>query len=230
MSLIRSGQTEQLSHIRPLAVRRLGDGADGPSVERAPADPEKALLQAEVERLMRSLDTLTLELQAAPEKERAAYERGQKDGYAQGLAAAEDLQSERLSTLTQTADAAIARLSEDWASLERLAGELTVAALDRILGDTARFAALSKSIIQAQLTALAHERVVQIEVSREDFADDEALSTLGAPRSLKLVALDNLPTGSCRVRLTLGAIDVGPVLQWSSLRPLLAAWAQGAEL
>ncbi|KVT06120.1 hypothetical protein WT97_10895 [Burkholderia sp. MSMB1459WGS] len=148
---------------------------------------------------------------------RTAFERGIEDGIRQAAHA----EAERLALLKSGIDAArdtfIARL----ASLEKLAAEVALVGLERVLGDPTRHAELVIDTVRHRLMSIAQESLVGIRVSADDFPDparlDTVRHTLDTAPSVSLVADPQLPAGACVIDLTLGKLDVGIPRQLASI-------------
>lgn len=153
-----------------------------------------------------------------------AFEEGNAQGYRNGLSDAEDRQSERLSLLERGVTKACAELAENMASLERLSALLAHECLDIILGEAADRAEIVRRIIASQIARLDRAMLLAVEVSRQDFPDDDALGSVAAHTGLPLAILSadsEAPSGACSMQLRLGRIDVGIDQQWGVLRDLL---------
>ncbi|KVT75669.1 hypothetical protein WT25_01905 [Burkholderia territorii] len=176
--------------------------------------PERDRLLARIDALEAAASSHEAELAQSAQ---TAFERGMQDGIRQAAHA----EAERLASLKNGIDAArdtfIARL----ASLEKLATEIALVGLERVLGDPARHAELVIDTVRHRLTSIAQESVVGIRVSADDFRDSALLDTvrptLDVAPSVSLVADPQLPAGACVIDLTLGKLDVGIPRQLASI-------------
>ncbi|WP_176317478.1 hypothetical protein [Burkholderia vietnamiensis] len=208
---VQSAATKPCSspvELAPMA-RALDDGNTGDAFA-----PERDRLLARIAAIEAAAAGHEAELAQSAQ---TAFERGIEDGIRQ-VAHAE---AERLSLLKAGIDAArdtfIARL----ASLEKLAAEVALVGLERVLGDPTRHAELVIETVRHRLTSIAHESLVGIRVSADDFRDparlDTVRHTLDTAPSVSLVADPQLPAGACVIDLTLGKLDVGIPRQLASI-------------
>ncbi|WP_196489858.1 hypothetical protein [Burkholderia cepacia] len=208
---VQSAATKPCSSPVELApvARVLDDGNTGDAFA-----PERDRLLARIAALEAAASGHEAEL---AQSSRTAFERGIEDGIRQAAHA----DTERLALLKSGIDTArdmfIARL----ASLERLAAEVALVALERVLGDPTHHADLVIDTVRHRLTSIAQESLVGIRVSADDFSDparlDTARRTLDTAPSVSLVADPQLPAGACVIDLTLGKLDVGIPRQLASI-------------
>ncbi|WP_246797493.1 hypothetical protein [Burkholderia perseverans] len=148
---------------------------------------------------------------------RAAFGQGVE----QGRQEAARMEDERIAALAggvaRARDAFASRLAE----LDRLATELALVGLERVLGDPARYAELVAGTVRHRLRSIADGSVVEVRVSAADFPDaarlDAMRDALGAAPAVALVADPGLAAGACVIGLTLGRLDAGVPPQLASL-------------
>ena len=108
--------------------------------------------------------------------------------------------------------------------MERLAVVLAVESLEKILGAPGSFADIAGQIIREQLGRLDKSAIVRIDVSATDFIDADRVNALssqiGGP-TCEIHLCDDLSSGDCRIKMTLGTLDIGLNQQWSQLKSLL---------
>ena len=71
--------------------------------------------------------------------------------------------------------------------------------------------------------------LLAVEVSREDFADGEALTALAhrlSPLAVVIEANPEMASGACVMRLRLGRLSIGIDQQWGVLRDLLTEMSE----
>jgi len=215
--LIKNGPEAALIGIRPIAA---------PPPAR---DDRSARLRREAERLKGEIE----EKNALVETLRAACEQARRDGfddgYAAGLAAADDGRRAREELIEKGIAEALANKQAMLANGERLAALLARECLDLLFRAPAERAALVSDLIDRQLARIDAASVVSVWVSAQDF-DEKSRAGLAArfveaEPAIHLVA--DLPSGSCTFGLRLGEIDLGLDQQWGVLRALLEELAQG---
>ncbi|KSB91865.1 hypothetical protein AS593_07520 [Caulobacter vibrioides] len=222
----------------PETVRAMDAARPSPAAEAKPSAgapvqrPEDELIQTLRSRIAALEDGVAkrdAELATLPAALEGARKEGREEGRRQGLSEARDRAEEALDALKASADAALERYSQELGSLERLAPALAREALARLIAQPDERAALLADVIQTQIRQLDRNAVVAVEVSRHDYPAPEALETLaqrlGASR-FEVRADEALPAGGCRLRLVLGAIEIGLDQQWRRLDDLLSALAQ----
>lgn len=198
---------------------------DWNNVARAESDavpfvnPEIAALRAEVQRL----DEELLEMKAGePERIAAAREDGRKA--AERTLKAND--EAKLGALRAGLEAALETASPVFANVERLALLLTERALANAFDDPGHYGDQIASAIRRQSALLGAQAVMNVEVSRADFADEAALSELS--RLLQFgggVVIDakaELQSGQARLRLMLGEVEINLPRYWTDLKALLS--------
>jgi len=227
-SIIKSGNLDDLSTVRPLAAL----AASGAASVLSHQEQELIALRqriAALERDLRERDAATENLRADVAR---AYETGKIEGREAGLSEAEDKQTERLSLLKNAIKDAQGELSKNMSSLERLSALLARECLDIILGDAEARAGIVQSIVSTQIAKLDKAMVLGIDLSSEDFPDANALKeladTAGVPRAI-LMTRTELSSGACIINLRLGQMDAGIDRQWGVLREVLGDIAAPAE-
>ena len=208
--------------IRPLA----GAGA---AIEWA-TDREQ-IESVEVAALRRTCDTLVSEVRekdAEIEQLRGEVTRAFHDGEAQGrrlgLMEADERRRDYLSQLELGVRQAILHFGAQLSSLDRLAAAISRHILAKILGDADSRIELLAAAVRHQLDQLEAQSVICILVSEAEFPANEELQQLLAAigaRGVELHATNELKSGECRIKLRLGAIDVG--IEQQCARALRAA-------
>ena len=189
-----------------------------------PAEPlppgEVLALRRELGELAQRLGERDAELERLRESVQNAYREGETEGRKQGRQESDQRRADYLAALERGLDAACNRFSEDLRDLERLAVLVARESLAKILGDDESRKELLAEAIGSQLRRIEAGSVVAVQVSRADFPEPEELTrladSLGGDR-LALVATDELRAGECRIKLKLGALDVGLPQQWERL-------------
>ncbi len=226
--IIKSGNVTDLSLVRPLSALPVATLAVFKSREDADRDHLRqriAALDAEVRERNEAIQALRSDVERA-------YLEGKEEGRSAGSAQAEDRQAERLSLLDSGIRAALAKLSENVKALDRLAVLLAQDCLDILLGSSADRTDLVRRIITAQVGHLERSMLLDIEVSREDFPDEESLVAVarkvGVPSNMLTVG-PGLSSGDCMINLRLGRLNVGLRQQWGALKDLLSEMALPEE-
>ena len=214
--------------IRPLNSVRNTMPATG--VETAPAiDPELLMLREEHGRLRQLVERKEAELSSLRAQLDAVFRKGEAQGRQAGLSEAADQGAKTLAAVESGVERALAAFANALSGLERLAPELARRGLTAMLGDADNRPDLVAAIVQQQLKGLKGQSVIHIAVSAADFADDAALTGFGEAlnaHGLEIYADKTLKSGDCRIRLTLGALEVGVDQQWERLDSLLDDMAQ----
>jgi type III secretion protein L len=221
VSIIKSSDLASSVSVRPLAAARK---AIAPRRAEPFVDPELLALRREVEALRRDLAQRDEAIAGHKAALDLARHEGEAEGRKAGRLEADDGLVERTAKLQQSLERALQRYGEEIASLERLAPLLACAGLEKVVGNPASQAGLLGQVIRRRIETLDSQAVVRIEVSPGDFPDPEALTMLaqatGRP-GLEVLACDDLPAGGCRIKLRLGALEVGVGQQWDRLRETL---------
>lgn len=223
-AIIKSGSAV---NVRPLSIpapKPLAPKRTEPRI-----DPELVALRREAEVLRQDLAQRDEAIGGHDDAIDRAFRDGEAAGRMKGLTEADDGRAERIARLESTIERALQTFSEEVAALERLAGVLAVTGLEKVLGDPGDYAELLQRIVRMQIEKINGQAVLRIEVSPEDFPEPEALSRLGAASGrpeIAVVAVEALKAGDCRIKLLLGAIEVGVGQQWGQLRAILEASAE----
>ncbi|RQX94962.1 FliH/SctL family protein [Burkholderia stagnalis] len=140
-------------------------------------------------------------------KMREAFATGVENGRAQAIRE----EGERIAALNAAAAAAREDFVSRMVAIDKLAVELALTGLERVLGDTARYATLIGETIRHRLESTVDGSIIAIRVSAADFDESAQLAdlagTLGIAPSITLVADTSLPAGACFFDLTLGKLD-----------------------
>ena len=197
-----------------LRVRRMPDTDDARAPEAAPAgqafEREREALLARITDLERELADQKSD---AEQRSSAAFEQGAEAARSECVRS----EAERIAALRDGIANARQMFSDRLKSLDSLAIDIARVALEKILGDTSRYADLVTSTIRNRVGMLASGAALEIRVAQADFADAAALDRLQAAipamPPIKLVADPALAEGACIVGLSLGRIDAGIPLQ-----------------
>jgi flagellar biosynthesis/type III secretory pathway protein FliH len=218
-AVIKSGDASARSLVRPVLFAHTG-----PQKVRSEDEEERERLQrrlATLEGEIRQRDGEIVKLRGDIE---AAYASGKTQGHTEGLAAAERREGERLSVIESASRYASTAFESALESLERLSTLLARDALDIILGDSDHRREALLKIVRAEVAKIEKSALIEIAVSADDFPDKRALSAAlkraGIPSGVAVTA-QNLPGGSCEMKLRLGHQDVGINQQWGALRERL---------
>lgn len=209
-TLLKRGAPEADSAIDVLSWRP----ADGPA--HPVHDEETKRLEAEIERLRAALadaktshgDELVRAREEARSEAEAAHVRDDK-------AALEILKA----GVTKALEAA----GEELERLDALTPTLCESALERLLADPSKYDVLVTDALRRQTDALRDEAMLHVDVSADDFPDGKRLEALAADLGKSAVAFRQdagLTSGSARISLRLGAIDVSVPRYWDELREL----------
>lgn len=188
-------------------------------------------LRDEVEQLRETLQAQETEIAGHAKAVEDAFLAGEAAGRKAGLAQAEAHHEQALAALGRGVDQAVAGFKRDLEAVERLAGLLAMEGLAKVLGGEHGYADLVRATLAHHLAGISAASVVRVEVSPADFPDQTDLEALAAsvgfPR-LEVRTDAELAPGDCRIKLRLGALEVGIGRQWSRLQALLADTAQAA--
>jgi len=177
--------------------------------------------EAELARLREKAD----QLEAALVKAEAAKDDARASGREAGLAEAERDEAVRIALLEAALADAAQAFEARLASLDGLAPLLARAALEKLCVPPENWTALIEAIIARQLGAMRRSALIALHVSREDF--DSAATLPGTDRTE--VEFDpGLASGTARIELKLGQIDLDVREQWGTLATLLDEMAEGA--
>jgi hypothetical protein len=162
-----------------------------------------------------------------------AVRAAREEGRSQGLREAEDREEERLAMLGAGIEGAL----DDWKSRlqgwDGLAAALAGAALGKIFEPHDDLKERVTRMLARQLREVRRASVLTIHVSREDFANRDALDVLGqrlrADGASFAIQIDpELEAGACRIACRLEQIDLD-AQQWSNLIRLLEGMASGGD-
>ena len=160
-----------------------------------------------------------------PIREREAFDRGQSEGKRIARAANIDDNAKRLAlierALLEAHETFVASLNDKG----RLALELAAAALNKVIGSTDDYHDLLARSIAHHVRTLSDETMICARVSSEDFSTDKAMAGLrerlpGHVRG-RILAMPDLPTGTCLIQLESGEIDAGLHTQLAMLAKIL---------
>jgi flagellar biosynthesis/type III secretory pathway protein FliH len=158
-----------------------------------------------------------------------AFVEGEAQGKEQGLAEAEDKQAERFAVLQAGVQVALTSFEESMSSLERLALLLARDCVNVMMTESEARADLLCDMIRFQASTIEKSAIIAIEVSGEDFPDEQDLVVL-AERAftgpVRLSVSKELEAGDCVIRLRLGQLEIGINQQWGVLRDLLDEMAR----
>lgn len=184
-----------------------------------------AELQGELEQLRETLQARETEIASHAKAIGDAFLAGEAAGREAGRAEAQARHDQALAALERGVGDAVTDFGRDLEALERLAGLLALEGMAKVLGGEHGHAELVRATLAHHLAGLSAAAVVRAEVSPADFPDQAALETLAAgvgfPR-LQILADTDLAPGDCRIKLRLGALEVGIGQQWAGLQALLA--------
>ncbi|WP_175693025.1 FliH/SctL family protein [Burkholderia ambifaria] len=137
----------------------------------------------------------------------AAFKRGEEAARTEQIRS----EAERVTALRDGVARAVRILSDSLKSLDSLAAEIARVALERVLGDTSRYADLVTSTVRHRVGMLATGTALEIRVAEADFPDASALDRLQAAipamPPVKLLSDPALTEGACIVSLPLGKLD-----------------------
>lgn len=103
--------------------------------------------------------------------EQAAYQRGMDEGMQLGAATVKRDHEAQLATLREGVQAALEAFAEQLRAIEPLALEMTLIALEKILGDPAAYAELIGQTTRHHLAQVTANSTVGVRVSAADFPD-----------------------------------------------------------
>lgn len=218
-ALIKPGSHAHGS-VRPFALRAHIDGV-------AAVDPRIAALRQQVETLEAELLERDEALAALASERDLARAEGEASGREAGLAEADARREEALALLEKTAASASKALGERLETMERLAALLARTCLDRLFGEAGARGKLVADLLRHQLERLRGAAIVEIEVAAQDFDADSVSSIASA--GVRIVLADALDSGDCRIRLALGALEIGLDQQWGVLSGILDEIAAAPE-
>jgi len=215
-TLIRSSDPARGANVRALERRPVAPAM-------APVDPELLALRGEVERLRAKIAEQEVAIADHPSALEKARADGEAAGRVTGLREADDGREALAAKIATATQLALERFAQEVASLERLAPMLAIEGLGRVFEPSDQRAELVRDVIRRQMSGLERQAVVCVEVSSADFPDADALPSVSGA---EVRALDEMKSGDCRIRLKLGALEVGLDQQWDRLREVLIDLAQ----
>jgi len=187
-------------------------------------DDERAALGRDVQDLRLELEQRTLEIERLRAERDQAFAAGEAQGRQLGLGERDTLRADTLARLKVGIERAVETYGREMISLERLALLVAYEGLEKLLNDPADRKALLGEIIAKQIRALDAQAGLDIEVSRSDFPQPDDLADLAAALSrpgVNLLSRGDLQSGDCRIRLALGALEIGLHQQWGRLGAML---------
>jgi len=195
-------------------IERTPDAAPGRPAETVRPDhefeQERDTLLARIADLERKLSD---HQSGAEQQSSAAFERGAEAARAEWIRS----ETERIAALRDGIANARRTVADHLKSLDSLAIDIARVALEKVLGDTSRYADLVTSTVRHRVGMLATGAALEIRVAQADFPDATALDRLEAEipamPPVKLVADPALAEGACIVGLALGKIDASIALQ-----------------
>lgn len=219
MTILKSTDAATIERIRP--VFGMGTRAGEAGLWKGAAGAEVAVTREQ--HLQERIDALEAEVASHG----AALEDAFAKGEAAGRSAAEDEFVQDQAAALEALKAALlemrSRHSEALQSFETLALAGSVAAIEKMIGDPDRYRGLLQAAIAHQTRQLDLATVVTVEVSRLDFPDTRDVAALEADLGdlrRKLLVRDDYDAGACRIRLTVGSLEIGLPLQWSAIRSM----------
>ena len=222
--VIKARQADKANEIRPFLLDTDGlaelSGSEIRSASRIAADPVPAKIKA-------LQDELAARDRAIADHE-LALTAAYTDGEAAGRIAAEDEfnedRSDALEALKDSLSTSQVDFGKALKGFETLALLVAVEAVEKLLGDGAHYREALAKLIAHQVGKIDSASIVSIDVSRDDFPDTREVAaiekTIGGERD-KLSVVDSLEAGACRIKLNVGAIEIGFGQQWGALKDLL---------
>jgi flagellar biosynthesis/type III secretory pathway protein FliH len=198
------------------------------TAEPPPVDPELLELRRRVIDLEAELAGRSEEVQRLALAAEAAFAEGEAAGREAGRAEADARRSEALDRLAKSAGRAVDTLDARLEATDRLAAALARTCLEQMFGTPGAREGIVRDLIRHQLAALKEEAVIEVRVSAEDFAAEDASS---AAPGCSVTVSETLAAGDCTIRLRLGTLEAGLAQQWGALRSALEAMGDdgGAE-
>lgn len=164
--------------------------------------------------IVAELETRLADTMAAAGREAvAAHERGLQEGREQASTGFVLDQARQAELLASGIAEAMATFERELGRLDRLSLDIAEAAVTRVIGDPSHYRDLIGRTIAHHIGTLAADAALSIEVSQADFPHDDAMLAavpeLPAPSKAIIKLSSDLPAGTCRIALTLGALDIG---------------------
>lgn len=173
-------------------------------------DPRIEALEAEITQLR-------AELSAA----HSAAEAATKQAFASGKAAAAREETARTALVAD----GLAEACGDWrdrlARTERLAIDLALLGLAKVLGSDHGSADLVRATIAAAADTLRRDTILCLAVSAADFPDRAAVADIAGTLGATVQCDPALAAGACRATLASGTRDLSLSEQWSALQNVL---------
>ncbi len=239
--IIKSGSVSSFGSVRPLhqaaqSTHVEADERNTNAETEAEFNYEKKLVEAR-EVSAKQVHELESAHAALAEKYKHAKEEIEKvraeafeKGKAAGLKDAEVDEQGRHERIAKTLQAALTLLSQRLESIDALAAMLAQAGLAKIFDDHDDLAALVASAISKRIRQIKDETILAVVVSQEDFPDPQTarkqIPNLQDDVEIRCDAA--LKSGDCRIKLSLGVLEIGPELQIGRLKELLQQLAEGA--
>lgn len=211
-ALIKNGDIEGL--MRVALVASLKGAQPNPTPAIAPSED-----QLRIRDLEDALSALRTEHAAILRQHAIEIERIRQSAREEGLAAGRAEEAALLAALSHAAQTARASASEALIEASAMALGMARSALCNILGDNAQWPAMIEEILARRCSQIDAALVLRIRVSAFDFPEPEALSRLSEANiaAIDVVVDPKLPSGSCLFELSLGEMEVGPVMQGRKL-------------
>lgn len=179
---------------------------------------EHDALRTRVAELESDLATLQASMNARLSE---AFERGAEAERTQFVRS----EAERVAALRGGVADALRALNQQLDQLHRLASDIALTAVARVLGDPSTYANLVTATIRHRLGLLTEGSALAIRVAATDFPDEGALAQIRSvvPQSslINVVADPMLTAGACLFDLQLGKIDISLPLQHERVATLL---------
>jgi flagellar assembly protein FliH len=224
--VIKARDSVQAETVRPFLNK-------SPQVSQVPSQPES---KANSSQHLASVDLI--EKIAQRDAEISTHQQALKEAYAKGKAdgrtAAEDefqdSRKEALATLELGVEDAKRELTEALNSLESLALLVAVEAVEKLVGDADSFRAMLTLTISNQVKQIGAASLLAVTVARIDFPDTREVAALEEKLSLQpglLLVQNELEPGECRIKLMVGALEIGLTRNWTDMKAMLESMATG---
>ncbi|WP_164119033.1 hypothetical protein [Sphingorhabdus sp. Alg239-R122] len=154
-----------------------------------------------------------------------SFEKGKVAG-AENSTAKAQVKHEQLGKASQEA---LELFSQKLESLDGLAAALTHEGLAKIFDSRDDLSDLVVSAISNRIRQIKDETILSVVVSADDFPDSgQARARIpGLQDDVELRCDPSLESGDCRIKLSLGILEIAPELQVTRLRELLQQLANG---
>jgi flagellar biosynthesis/type III secretory pathway protein FliH len=197
-------------------------------VRRKAIDP----IVAENKQLYEQIEALEKQIEIQRSAIEAAYEEGVSDGRIAREAEFDDDRKAQLELLEASFSKANNALSETLSRLDVIAALVACSVLEKIFGDASKLKDLVIDLIQHQFVKIDREMVVDIVVSRTDFANTSEVSKVAETLNIEpaqLRVMETLKSGDCLINLKLGELDIGLNHQWHNLKNTLMSLSKEIE-